>query len=149
MTPQTPDARRFRADAGVTLIEMLIVVLLIGLVSAIVAINVLPSLDRGRTEKAKSDIAALQQALEMFRIDYARYPTAQEGLEGLVTPPAGEAGLPAPRTQGYIRALPKDPWGRDYIFANPGPANAPYEIATLGADGREGGEGANADVRSR
>jgi general secretion pathway protein G len=144
MQPNT----RFRPDAGVTLIEMLIVILLIGLVSAIVAINVLPALDRGRTEKARSDIAQLESGLELFRIDFGRYPSMQEGLAALVAPPAREAGPTAQRGASYLRgALPNDPWGRPYSYVTPGATGA-YEIFSLGADGAEGGEGADADVRS-
>jgi len=139
---------RFRRDAGVTLIEMLIVILLIGLVSAIVAINVLPSLDRGRTEKARSDIAQLESGLELFRIDFGRYPSMEEGLAALAAPPARDAGPGAERPQPYLRgALPNDPWGRPYAYVVPGPLGA-YEIFSLGADGAEGGEGADADIRS-
>jgi general secretion pathway protein G len=139
---------RMRRDAGVTLIEMLIVILLIGLVSAIVAINVLPSLDRGRTEKARSDIAQLESALELFRIDFGRYPTMEEGLTALASPPPRAAGPTAERGPSYLRgALPNDPWGRAYAYVVPGAASD-YEIYSLGADGVEGGEGADADIRS-
>ncbi len=139
---------RLRPDAGVTLIEMLIVILLIGLVSAIVAINVLPSLDRGRTEKARSDIAQMESGLELFRIDFGRYPSREEGLSALATPPERQAGVGVERASPYIRgALPNDPWGRPYAYVVPGAA-ADYEIYSLGADGVEGGEGADADIRS-
>jgi general secretion pathway protein G len=139
---------RLRRDAGVTLIEMLIVILLIGLVSAIVAINVLQYFDRGRTEKARTDIAQLESVLELFRIDYGRYPSLEEGLAALSSPPAREAGPAAERGAAYLRgALPNDPWGRPYAYVVPG-ANAAYEIYSLGADGAEGGEGADADIRS-
>lgn len=144
---QTTDPLRMRPDAGVTLIEMLIVILLIGLVSAIVAINVLPSLDRGRTEKARSDIAQLENGLTMFRMDFGRYPTMEEGLAALASPPPRPGGPGTERGSPYIRSLPDDPWGRPYSYVTPG-AEADYEIYSLGADGVEGGEGADADVRS-
>lgn len=138
---------RMRPDAGVTLIEMLIVILLIGLVSAIVAINVLPSLDRGRTEKARSDIAQLESGLQLFRLDFGRYPTMEEGLAALANPPPRPGGPGTERGSPYIRSLPDDPWNRPYGYVIPG-AEADYEVYSLGADGAEGGEGADADVRS-
>jgi len=138
---------RLGPDAGVTLIEMLIVILLIGLVSAVVAINVLPSLDRGRTEKARSDIAQLETGLAMFRLDFGRYPSMQEGLSALAAPPPRPGGPGTERGAPYIRALPNDPWGRPYAYVIPG-AETDYELYTLGADGLEGGEGADADVRA-
>lgn len=140
-------ALRLGPDAGVTLIEMLIVILLIGLVSAVVAINVLPSLDRGRTEKARSDIAQLETGLAMFRMDFGRYPSMQEGLSALAAPPPRPGGPGTERGAPYIRALPNDPWGRPYAYVIPG-AETDYDLYTLGADGLEGGEGADADVRA-
>jgi general secretion pathway protein G len=140
------EARRLPADAGVTLIEMLVVIVIIGLITAIVAINVLPSQDTARIAKARADIHTLEQALELFRLDRARYPTTDEGLPSLVDPAAASTdGAPATRTEPYIRRLPKDPWGRDYLYVAPGEHGA-FDIYTLGADGREGGEGVNADI---
>lgn len=144
---QATDVQRLDDEAGVTLIEMLIVILLIGLVSAIVAINVLPSLDRGRTEKARSDISQLESALTMFRIDYGRYPTMEEGLAALANPPAQTAGPGVTRTAPYVRSVSNDPWGKPYFYVVPG-SDSDYELYSLGADGQEGGEGADADVRT-
>ena len=137
--------KRFAQDAGVTLIEMLVVIVIIGLITAIVAINVLPSQDTARVEKARADIRTLEQAMEMFRLDRARYPSVEEGLNSLMTPPASTDGAASVRTEPYIRRLPKDPWGRDYLYVAPGQRGA-FDIYSLGADGREGGEGVNADI---
>lgn len=137
---------RLRADAGVTLIEMMVVIAIIGLITAIVAINVLPSQDAARIEKARTDIRVLEQALEMYRLDRARYPTLEEGLEALVTPPPpeGDAAIPI-RQEPYVRRLPLDPWNRPYQYVIPGERGT-YDIYSLGGDAKEGGEGADADI---
>lgn len=136
---------RLVADAGVTLIEMMVVIVIIGLVAAIVAINVLPSQDTARVEKARADVSTLEQALELYRLDRARYPSTEEGLEALIQPPMAPDGVGVVRTDPYIRRLPKDPWGRDYLYVAPGEKGA-FDLYTLGADGREGGEGVDADI---
>jgi general secretion pathway protein G len=139
------EARRMAPDAGVTLIEMLVVILIIGLITAIIVINVLPSQDTARVEKAKADIRALEQAMEMFKLDRGRYPTVEEGLDALIKPPAADAGQSITRTEAYIRRLPTDPWGRPYLYVSPG-ARGVIDIYSTGGDGREGGEGVNADI---
>lgn len=132
-------------DAGVTLIEMLVVIVIIGLIAAIVAINVLPAQTTARIEKAKADLRTLEQALELFHLDQGRFPSTEEGLRALVTPPASTPGG-IPRTEPYIRALPNDPWGRPYIYIIPSGQGRPYDLRSLGADGKEGGDGADADI---
>jgi general secretion pathway protein G len=129
--------RRLPKDAGVTLIEMLVVVVIIGLIAAIAAINVLPMLDRGRTDKAKADIAQITQGIEIFRLSAGRLPTNEEGLAILARPETGEA---------VLKQLPNDPWGRAYVYSAPGRDGRAFDLYTLGADGQQGGEGANADL---
>jgi general secretion pathway protein G len=124
---------------------MMVVIVIIGLVTAIVVVNVLPSQDTARVEKARADIRMLEQALEMYRLDRLRYPTLEEGLEALSAMPEAEAGRPVVRTEPYVRRLPDDPWGRPYLYVTPG-VRGPYDLYTLGADGREGGEGVDADI---
>ncbi|MBI1187113.1 MAG: type II secretion system protein GspG [Alphaproteobacteria bacterium] len=131
---------RLPADAGVTLVEMMVVIVIIGLITAIVVINVLPAQDRARQQKARTDIAALEQALDLYRLDYGRYPSMEDGLEALVQPDP-EKG----RTEPYIRRLPEDPWQRPYQYVVPG-ARGAVDIYSLGADAREGGEGVDADI---
>ena len=103
-------ASKLHPEAGVTLVEMLVVIFIIGLITAIVAINVLPSQDKARVEKAKADIAGIDQALTLFHLEAARYPTMEEGLQSLADP---SVALGAKRDP-FIRRLPKDPWNRDY-----------------------------------
>lgn len=133
------------SEAGFTLIEMMVVVVILGLLATIVVINVLPSQDRAMREKARADISVLEQAIESYRLDNFTFPTAQEGLAALVTPSAGMARPDRYREGGYIRRLPKDPWGNPYQYLQPGRHGA-IDIFSLGADGREGGEKNDADI---
>ena len=143
MTTQTATLRR-NATAGFTLVELMVVIVIIGLLATIVVVNVLPSQDRAMTQKAKADLAVMEQAVEMYRLSMMTYPSSGEGLQALVVPPAT---TDASRYQsgGYIKKLPKDPWGRDYKYELPG-KNGPFDIYTLGADGAPGGTGENADI---
>jgi general secretion pathway protein G len=128
-------------QAGVTLVEMMVVIVIIGLITAIVVINVLPSQDKARVEKAKADIATLEQALELYHLETSRYPTVEEGLDLL----AAGAAEGATRKEPYIRHLPNDPWGRAYQYITPGQKGS-YDLYSLGADGKVGGEGLDADI---
>jgi len=133
------------SEAGFTLVELMGVIVIIGLLSTIVVINVLPSQDRALTQKAKADIALLEQGLEMYRLNNLTFPGAGDGLQALVTPPAS---LPDPsryQAGGYIKKLPADPWGKPYLYANPGQHGA-VDISTLWADGGPGGTGVDADL---
>lgn len=133
------------SEAGFTLIEMMVVVVILGLLATVVVINVLPSQDRAMREKARADISVLEQAIESYRLDNFTFPTAQEGLAALSTPPAGMARPDRYREGGYIRRLPKDPWGNPYQYLQPGRHGA-IDIFSFGADGREGGEKNDADI---
>jgi len=134
--------KRIKKQAGFTLVEVMVTMVIIGLLAAVVFINVRPAQDKGLLTKTKVDISTLSQALEMYRLDANVYP---ENLEFLVDPSGGDAtGV---RQEGYIRSLPDDPWGRPYNYVYPGENDA-YDIWSWGADGQEGGEGINADITS-
>ena len=122
-----------RREDGFSLVELMVVIVIIGLLATIVIINVMPAADRAAVTKARADISTLAQGIDMYRLDNLRYPTADEGLQALVS-------------GNYIRRLPEDPWGHPYQYSIPGPEGRPYRIASLGADGREGGDGENADI---
>ncbi len=130
---------RLDPEAGVTLVEMMVVIVIIGLVTAIVAINVLPAQDKARVAKAKADISTLEQALELYRMETSRFPSTEEGLEILAEPAKAGGG------HSFIRRLPNDPWNRPYQYVFPGQKGA-YDLYSLGADGRVGGEGLDADI---
>ena len=133
---------RQRKQNGFTLVELMVVIFIDGLLATVVVINVLPSQGKAMVQKAKADIAILSQALETFRLDNLTYPDASQGLNALVTPPVGAAGA---RTEGYIKKLPNDPWGRPYQYTVPGKTGA-FDIYSLGADGAPGGQDDDADI---
>ncbi|MFC4724574.1 type II secretion system major pseudopilin GspG [Glycocaulis abyssi] len=132
-------------EAGFTLVEIMVVVVIIGLLATVVVLNVLPSQDRARMEKARADIGRIEQAIEMFRLDMGRYPTTDEGLEVLVTAPADPRLAARFPEGGYINRLPEDPWGGQYQYMSPG-EHGRFDVWSLGADARPGGEGNNADI---
>ncbi len=132
-------------QAGFTLVEIMVVVIIIGLLAGIVVPNVMDNLDKANVQKARADFSSLQTALKLYRIDNFNYPTTEQGLEALVTK---SSIAPVPRNfkaRGYIDNLNKDPWGNDYQYMSPGEGHE-YDIYSLGADGVSGGEGQNADV---
>ena len=129
---------------GFSLIEILVVLLIIGLLSTLVAVNVLPSQDRARVEKAKADIAIMGNALEMYRLERFNYPNNEMGLRALLRSDE-ENFQNSLNTRGYIKSLPKDPWGNEYQYVIPGDKGE-YDLFSMGADGNIGGEGLNADI---
>jgi general secretion pathway protein G len=132
-------------QAGFTLIEIMVVVIIIGLLASVAVPTVIDKLDQARVEKAKADFKSLQTALKLYRIDNFVYPTSEQGLKALVAKPSL---APVPRnwkTNGYLDQLQVDPWGRDYLYMSPGEGHE-YDIYTLGADGVSGGEGTAADL---
>ena len=138
---KTAEARRKRS--GFTLVELMVVIVIIGLLATVVAINVLPSQDRAMVGKAQADISVLEQAIETYRLDNLTFP---DDLQALVAPPAG---LPRPeryRQGGYVRRLPEDPWGNPYQYRRQSAHGGQFDVYSWGADGREGGEGDDADL---
>ena len=130
---------------GFTLIELMVVIVILGLLATVVVINVLPSQDRAMAEKARADVALLEQALDSYRLDNLTYPRTEQGLQALQQPPPGLARPERYRTGGYVRRLPADPWGNPYQYRMPGQRGA-FDVFSFGADGVEGGEGENADI---
>ncbi len=132
-----------RRRAGFTLVELMVVIVIIGLLATVVAINVLPSQDRAMVGKAKADISTLEQAIETYRLDNLDFPA---DLQALVAAPAGLANPERYRQGGYIRRLPEDPWGNAYGYRRPSTHGGQFDVFSLGADGKEGGEGNDADL---
>jgi general secretion pathway protein G len=135
------------AQQGFSLIELLVVIVIIGLLATIVAINVIPAGNKARVEKAKADIATLEGALEQYRLDNLIYPSTSDGLQALLTPPPGLAQPERYRQGGYVKKLPSDPWGHPYLYQAPGRQGS-FDVYSLGADGTTGGEADNADIYS-
>lgn len=146
--PKTRKTRPVPAPAanGFSLVELMVVLFIIGLLAVVVAINVLPSQDKAMVTKARSDIATLEQAMEMYRLDNFNYPGAGDGLQALRTPPPSLTQPQNYRQGGYIKDLPNDPWGRPYQYIVPGQKGGPFDIFSLGADGAPGGTELNADI---
>ena len=130
--------------SGFTLIEIFIVVVILGILGAVVVPNILSRPDTARVQAAQTDLRALSQTLEIYRLDNFQYPSSEQGLESLVDRPSG---FPEPKNwnpEGYLKKLPTDPWGSPYLYEKTGSS---YSLISLGADGQEGGEGFDADIR--
>ena len=132
-------------QAGFTLIELMVVLVIIGLLAALVVPNVLNRADDARVTAARTDNTQLMQALKLYRLDNLRYPTAEQGLASLVKKP--DNGPQPLNWKPYLDKLPNDPWGRPYQYINPG-MQAEVDVVSFGADGQAGGEGKNADIGS-
>ncbi len=142
---KSPRRAQHQTEAGFTLIEIMVVIVIIGLLSTFVILNVLPSQDQAMIEKTKADINLLEQAVEMYRLDNLVYPSTEHGLDALVAPPDNLANSSKYRKDGYVRRLPEDPWGSPYQYVYPG-EHSVFDIYSLGANGRLGGEGQDADI---
>lgn len=137
--------RRSRGQAGVTLIEMLVVVVIIGLFVALVAPNMFRSADKARVTQAKTQIDSLMTALGEYKLDTGLFPTTEQGLAALRQKPADANTWNGPYLQ---KEIPKDPWGHEYVYRYPGEHGDAPDIISLGMDGQPGGEGFNADIVS-
>lgn len=143
----TPAHRHSRTVRGFTLIELMIAVVIIGILAAIIAPNVIGRLHDAKVSAAKQDVATLVQTLTMYKLDNSRFPSGEQGLKALVEKPVLP---PLPnnwRSGGYLPRLPNDPWGNPYQFANPG-LHGDIDVYSFGADGKTGGEGEGADIGS-
>lgn len=140
-------APRRPADAGFSLLELMVVVVILSILALVIVPRVIDRPDQARAARAQSDIAAVQAAINLYRLDNFRYPTTDQGLEALVTRPSTE---PVPQnwaSGGYMDRVPQDPWGRPYQYLQPG-VHGDFDVFTYGADGVPGGTGADADIGS-
>ncbi len=138
--------RHTRSQAGFTLIEILVVVMILGLLISLAAPRLIGRTDDAKVVKAKADISAIEQALNLYKLDSGNYPTSEQGLEALVEEPT-RGDIPRNwREDGYLERVPQDPWNNDFLFASDGRT---YVLRSLGADGKEGGDGYNQDIDSR
>ena len=137
--------KRHRGNAGFTFIEMMVVVSIIGLLIVLVGPRFIRGQEKAEQKAAAAQIANFGTALDTFRLDVGRYPTNQEGLTALLQRPSGVDRWDGP----YLKTnVPPDPWSRPYIYRSPGEGGQPYWIGTYGADGAQGGDGANRDISS-
>jgi general secretion pathway protein G len=132
-----------KKQSGFSLIEIMVVVVILGILASIVVPKIMGRPDEARVVKAKQDILAIQNALDLYKLDNGVYPTTDQGLAALVTKPTSN---PEPRDwKIYLKRIPKDPWGRDYLYLSPG-EHGEIDIFTLGAEGQPGGTGINAEI---
>ncbi|GMT43475.1 MAG TPA: type II secretion system protein GspG [Deltaproteobacteria bacterium] len=139
-----------RKKEGFTLLELMIVVIILGILATFLVPKIIHKPDEARVVKAKSDIKAIELSLKMYKLDNGNYPTTEQGLKALIEKPE-EPPVPNNwKEGGYLdtNSVPPDPWGNAYIYRSPGDNGRDYEIISLGADGKEGGSGFNADIES-
>ena len=138
------EKRKCLQQAGFTLIELMIVVVILGLLATIVMPRILDRPEQARRMKVKIDIRNIESALALFKTDTGRFPTTSEGLEVLVSDP----GIKGYNSDAYLDKLPLDPWGSRYIYLSPGVYGKDYDLESYGKDGEDGGTDNNADIES-
>lgn len=124
-------------QSGFTLLEIMVVIVILGVLASMVAPNIIGNKDKADLQKAVSDIVALENALDMYKLENNNYPSTQQGLAALVSKPSGSPEPRSYRDNGYIRRLPKDPWGNDYLMLSPG-EHGPVDIFSAGPDSQPG-----------
>ena len=134
-------------EKGFTLIEIMVVIIILGILASYVAVKLTGQTEEARRTQAKVQIETFRTALDLYKLDNGSYPTTEQGLQALVSPPT-VGKLPRKwREGGYIHKLPKDPWGNEYIYLSPG-LHGDFDIMSYGDDNEPGGEGKDADVNS-
>jgi len=136
-----------RNDAGFSLLELMVVVVILSVLALVIVPRVIDRPDQARAARAQADIAAIASAVKLYRLDNFRYPTTEQGLAALVSRPTTDPVPANYAANGYIERLPVDPWGQPYQYLTPG-VHGDFDIFTYGADAAPGGEGANADIGS-
>ncbi|MBI2881530.1 MAG: type II secretion system major pseudopilin GspG [Candidatus Tectomicrobia bacterium] len=147
MRPRNPLVRLLKDDHGVTFIEIIVVIIIIGILATFVAPKVFSWVDQARQAQARNQIASFNSALRLFYLDNGFYPSSEQGLKALVEKPTVGRTPSSYRPGGYIEKTPVDPWGNSYVY-RPLDDGRRYEIKSLGADGQQGGEGNDADISS-
>lgn len=130
---------------GFTLLEVMVVIVILGILASLVVPNLLGNKEKADQQKVVTDLVALENSLDMYKLDNGVYPSTEQGLQALVSKPAGAPEPRNYRNGGYIKRLPQDPWGNEYQYLSPG-EQGEIDIYSLGADGQEGGEGTATDI---
>jgi len=141
---QTAHSRSGR-EAGFSLLELMVVVVILSILALVIMPRIIDRPDQARIARVQSDLKVLESAVQLYRLDNFRFPTTEQGLAALVAAPTSEPQAPNWAPNGYIDRLPKDPWGNDYQYLQPG-VHGPVDIFSYGADGRAGGTGIDADI---
>lgn len=145
VTQVAPSRSRRKREGGFTLVEMLVVITIIALIMSLVGPRVLNFLGESKVKAARIQIQSIETALDLYALDTGHFPSSSEGLDALMQRPGGVTSWNGPYLKG--NAVPNDPWGRPYIYRSPG-EHGSYDIVSYGADGKEGGTGATADINS-
>ena len=140
-----PCKRRRNPQAGVTLIEMMVVLVIIAVVAAMVVPNVIGRPDEARVTVTQTDLRSIAGALELYRLDNRVYPSTAQGLSALVERPTISPEPVSWASGGYLAVMPQDAWGAGYVYKSPGTSGR-FDLMSLGADGQPGGDGVNADI---
>lgn len=133
------------SQSGFTLIEIMVVMVILGLLVAVVAPNIMGRSDQAKVTVAETQLSNIGNALDLYRLDNSNYPSTQQGLQALVRKPGGYPEARNWNRNGYLKTVPQDPWGNDYQYISPG-STGPYDLYSYGSDGREGGEDDAADI---
>ena len=147
MAPTPAASEEDPRDAGFSLLELMVVVVILSILALVIVPRVIDRPDQARMARAQSDIAAISSAVNLYRLDNFRYPTTEQGLEALVTQPVSDPVPANWASGGYMDRVPLDPWGQPYQYLSPG-VHGDFDVFSYGADGAPGGEGADADVGS-
>lgn len=139
------NTRYYRRAAGFTLIEVMVVIVILGVLAALIVPKVMGRPDEARAVAARQDIAAISQALKLYKLDNRKYPTTEQGLQALVQKPTVSPVPDNWKAGGYLDKLPKDPWNSPYQYLSPG-VHGEFDVFSFGADGQAGGEGNDADI---
>lgn len=130
---------------GFTLIEIMVVMVILGLLVAVVAPNILGRGEEARIGVAKTQLRNVSNALDLYKLDNFNYPSTEQGLEALVTEPSGSPAAKNWNKDGYLPSIPQDPWGNEFQYVSPG-SEGPYDLYSFGPDGKEGGDEEGADI---